>query len=615
MSDYTYRGTLTLKNRFSLVDFDELQRAETDYAHVRRMEIEAGFGPERDFNANYLKAIHRYLFQDVYEWAGHTRDERVELSDGTTAYEPIMRKTKGQPFAVGPEIPAALGAFAKHLHEADYFRGLPREQFAARAADAMAELNTIHPFREGNGRTQRVFMEQLAQAAGHNLDFTVVSKERMIQASVEAHEANDSSMMRRMFEEISDPERSALLRHSIEQLEELNFDWNDRYVATLTPTHSVSLIFAGVSGDQFMARTGNAILFGRTEDLPEPRPARGETFTYGEDRQTSPRIERLSENQESAARSNNEQSSRNIEVPERLDLGAERKEEEGQKVAEVERTTEARLDLISGAKPGETRSEAVREGDASEQVRSDEAKNTPLQVENLQRTRQAAKLQTGVAAEIQARQAVQAQMALQVKQMGAVAASDAVKKNQKPLERSRAVETVGQPLGESKKAPAGNRLVHEQRNKKTRTDRPGAAKTSTFKVSDKMTGLVSGLGDFMTGFLANLGGSSAPEQPREPQPAGKSVAAFLMDPAERKRQQLARVTERDADDRDHKALLRMGEDVKAGKALSSSDISNLTRAHQDQIAHFGDDAVRRMVEDARRREEERARGGRERERD
>ncbi len=143
----------------------------------------------------------------------------------------------------------------------------------------MVELNAAHPFREGNGRTQRVFMEQLADRAGHELDFTIVSKERMAQASIAAREHGDLSMMRRMFDEISDPARSAMLRESIAGLEKLNFDWNNHYVATLAPGHTVDLVFAGAAGDQFMARTRTEILFGRTADLPEPRPERGETFT------------------------------------------------------------------------------------------------------------------------------------------------------------------------------------------------------------------------------------------------------------------------------------------------------------------------------------------------
>jgi cell filamentation protein len=65
------------------------------YVFVRRAEIDAGFGPKGEFDAAHLKAIHRHLFQDVYEWAGRTRDEPVTLSDGTVATEPGLRKVEG----------------------------------------------------------------------------------------------------------------------------------------------------------------------------------------------------------------------------------------------------------------------------------------------------------------------------------------------------------------------------------------------------------------------------------------------------------------------------------------------------------------------------------------
>jgi len=175
-----------------------------------------------------------------------------------------LSKVEGQPFLIGPAIPAALDDIATRLRDADYLRGLPREAFAERAADVMVELNVAHPFREGNGRTQRAFMRELAKQAGYDLDFSVVSKERMTRASVAAHEQGDPSIMRRMFDEISDPARSAMLRESIAGLEKLNFDWNNHCVATLAPGHTVDLVFAGVAGDQFMARTRTEILFGRT---------------------------------------------------------------------------------------------------------------------------------------------------------------------------------------------------------------------------------------------------------------------------------------------------------------------------------------------------------------
>ena len=279
MPNYTYPGSETLKNVLGITDNDQLERIEAAFVAARRAEIAAGRGPTGQFDAAHIKAIHRHLFQDVYEWAGHTRDERVSLSDGTIATEAIMKKAGGQPFLIGPAIPAALDGVAQKLRDANYLRSLPREQFAERAADVMGELNAVHAFREGNGRTQRTFMRELSKAAGHDLDFTVVPKERMTQASIAASEQGDPSMMRRMFDEISNPARVALLRQSIASLEKSDFKWNDRYIATLAPGHAVELVFAGAAGDQFMGRTRAEILFGKAADLPEPRPVRGESFT------------------------------------------------------------------------------------------------------------------------------------------------------------------------------------------------------------------------------------------------------------------------------------------------------------------------------------------------
>lgn len=121
-------------------------------------------------------------------------------------------------------------------------------------------------------------MEALAQEAGHKLDFSVVSRERMIQASIAGNENGDPSMMRRLFREISDPVRVAALSQAIAALEQHKYAWNDRYIATTEPGYSVNVRLAGVAGDQFMARTQTAILIGKTSDLPEWRPEQGQEF-------------------------------------------------------------------------------------------------------------------------------------------------------------------------------------------------------------------------------------------------------------------------------------------------------------------------------------------------
>jgi cell filamentation protein len=267
---------------------------EAEPVFGRDCEIVLGEGPHGAFDANHLRALHRHLFQDVYEWAGCTRNEEVRLSDGTIASEPLMRKADGSGFMLGPLIPAALDDIARRLHDAGYLLGLPREEFATQAADIMADLNAIHPFREGNGRTQRTFMRELARQAGHTLDFSVISKERMIEASIAANERGDKTVMRRLFYDASDPARIAALREAIESLEAHAFPWNERYIATAEPGHPIEAIFAGVAGDHFMARTQSQILIGNTADLPEPRPNTGDIFTL-DPKQRPPAEERAVE--------------------------------------------------------------------------------------------------------------------------------------------------------------------------------------------------------------------------------------------------------------------------------------------------------------------------------
>ena len=233
MPNYTLSDSETVKNKLGALSHDELEAKEV--AWVSGRQVERSLNPQipRTFDAAHLKAIHRHLFQDVYEWAGRTRDEQVRLSDGTIASEPLLYRPGSKPFAVGPQISGGLDALAAKLRDADHLRGLPRAQFAGRAASVLAEANSIHPFREGNGRTQRIFLQELAESAGHSFEFRVVSRERMIQASIAAHEDRDIGPMKRMLDEISNPHRVAALTPAIAFLNSAKYPWNDRYVATL----------------------------------------------------------------------------------------------------------------------------------------------------------------------------------------------------------------------------------------------------------------------------------------------------------------------------------------------------------------------------------------------
>jgi hypothetical protein len=131
-------------------------------------------------------------------------------------------------------------------------------------------------------------LRELAQDAGHGLYFSVVSKERMIAASIAANEHGDPTMMRRHFNEISDASRAAALRQAIEFFEQQGFPRNDRYLAPTEPGHRVALTMVGTAGghfmgrtrsQRFMGRTRSQILIGNKSDLPDPHPQWGKTFT------------------------------------------------------------------------------------------------------------------------------------------------------------------------------------------------------------------------------------------------------------------------------------------------------------------------------------------------
>jgi len=131
---------------------------------------------EGDLDYAHLKKIHLFLFEDVYTWAGKDRYEteiKAVFSKGSTLFTPYERL---------PEVSKTL---FDSLKNENYFRGQNKEAFAKSAAIFMNGLNILHPFREGNGRVQRIFMEYVAQNAGFALSFNTISEQEMILASIE----------------------------------------------------------------------------------------------------------------------------------------------------------------------------------------------------------------------------------------------------------------------------------------------------------------------------------------------------------------------------------------------------------------------------------------------
>lgn len=183
---YLYPGTSVLKNLRDLTDPKLLERFEARQTHRRIAELIDNPVAGR-FDVAHLKAIHRHIFQDVYEWAGEFRT--VNISKG------------GHLFGLATFLEPALQQILAKLAAEKHLVGLDIENFVDRAAYFIGELNAAHPFREGNGRTQREFIRELGLKASHYIDWRSTTVEKMTEGSRLSHLSGESSLFASLIRE------------------------------------------------------------------------------------------------------------------------------------------------------------------------------------------------------------------------------------------------------------------------------------------------------------------------------------------------------------------------------------------------------------------------------
>ncbi len=174
--EYCYPATKVLKNKLNIMDDSELLIAEREItslkiAHLTQQPFQGRF----DFD--HLQAIHRYIFSDIYVWAGEIRRGEF-LAKGKTI------------FCLGRYINSYAADIFGKLKSENFLIGLDQEKFINRLAFQIGEVNALHPFREGNGRTTREFFRQLAKNAGFDLDFGLADQNNLLQADIEAFNRN-----------------------------------------------------------------------------------------------------------------------------------------------------------------------------------------------------------------------------------------------------------------------------------------------------------------------------------------------------------------------------------------------------------------------------------------
>jgi cell filamentation protein len=174
---YTYRNSTVLRNKLDLRVQADLDAFEAEISSARAEEPL----PDGALDFKHYCAIHHHLFQDVYEWAGQPRTVRIAKG--------------GNPFCFPENIQSQATSLFADLRQASYLRNLEAPEFSHKAAHFLAELNAIHAFREGNGRSQLSFFALLADNAGHALNLDRLEPGEMLAAMIASFDGNEEGLV------------------------------------------------------------------------------------------------------------------------------------------------------------------------------------------------------------------------------------------------------------------------------------------------------------------------------------------------------------------------------------------------------------------------------------
>lgn len=167
---YTYPNSQVLINKFGITDDDQFIEMEKDFSELAIMDLE--FSPP-PYDLLYWRSLHQALFGDIYHWAGELRT--IDISKGNTRFCNTNR--------IEPEANRLFSQLAQE----HYLVGLPYDSLIVKLAEYYSDLNVIHPFREGNGRAQRLLFEHMVINCGFQISFAGISPDEWIQANIDGY--------------------------------------------------------------------------------------------------------------------------------------------------------------------------------------------------------------------------------------------------------------------------------------------------------------------------------------------------------------------------------------------------------------------------------------------
>ena len=170
-SIYCYPDSNVLINKLNIKDNKKLEKAEKMIVLAKLYDLRQN-KLVGNFDKNHFINIHKYLFEDLYPFAGKFRTENIAKDSFS--------------FAEWEFIDSELDRLLLKLKEENFLNDLNKEDMAKKLAYYMSELNVLHPFREGNGRTIREFIRELAYKNGYILDYSKTGSEEMLEAMMKS---------------------------------------------------------------------------------------------------------------------------------------------------------------------------------------------------------------------------------------------------------------------------------------------------------------------------------------------------------------------------------------------------------------------------------------------
>ncbi|MCZ2328929.1 BID domain-containing T4SS effector [Bartonella sp. F02] len=216
-ANYCYNNGV-LKNKYGIADFQEFtQRCQNDVKQAMEKLYQESL-PDC-FDSSYLMEIHQKIFGNTFEWAGKPRYMHHKFDDGTVAVMKEMNTTEsGITCLNGDELQRSLAKIDHTLVTNNGFQNSSREDFINSVAEIMTSFNRVHLFVAGNYHTQEVFFTKLAQNAGYEFDFSLVTETHIKNVTAIAAKYGDLKPMIEMLKGISDPIKKHALKEFMDSM-------------------------------------------------------------------------------------------------------------------------------------------------------------------------------------------------------------------------------------------------------------------------------------------------------------------------------------------------------------------------------------------------------------